>query len=390
MNIATLGDVAEWGSGGTPSRAIDEYFGAGVPWLSIADLTDGVVTESKEQLTAAGIAASTAKIVPPGTILVAMYGSIGKLGIAGRALCTSQAIAFAKPDNQHIDTQYMFHYLLSQRRHLQASGRGGTQMNIGQADLKSWPVPLPPLEKQRRIAAVLDRADAMRAKRRQVLAHLDALEFSTFQAMFPDYFGRTADRVPLESVLFGIDSGASPVCEARPAEFDEWGVLKLGAVTYGTFRSEENKAYLGSLTGMERNEVHEGDVLMTRKNTRELVGAVAVVGQTRPRLLMPDLVFRLRLDPDRIDPAYFQAFMMARKTRETVRNLSSGSAASMPNISKARLSRLRIYAPPLGRQVEFAERRQSIDVQREVTKRQLAAEGELFVSLQARAFRSEQ
>ena len=139
----TLGDVAQWGSGGTPKRSIPEYFGDGTPWLSIADLNDGIVTSAKESLTADGIANSAAKIVPPGTLLVAMYGSIGKLGIAATEMATSQAIAFAKPREDLVDRRYLFHYLLAQRPRLQALGRGGTQMNIGQADLKAWPIPLP-------------------------------------------------------------------------------------------------------------------------------------------------------------------------------------------------------------------------------------------------------
>src|SRR5690606_2564903 len=85
-----------------------------------------------------------------------------------------------------IDRTFLFHYLLAQRPKLQALGRGGTQMNIGQADLKGWPIPLPPLPEQRRIAAILDHADGLRAKRRQVLTHLDALTKSVFDEIFGD------------------------------------------------------------------------------------------------------------------------------------------------------------------------------------------------------------
>ena len=113
--MVMLGDIATWGSGGTPSRAVREYFGPGLPWLSIADLEDGPVGRAKESLTPLGIQNSSAKPVPAGTLLVAMYGSIGKLGISTCELCTSQAIAFAIPDKSRVDTRYMFHYLLAQR-----------------------------------------------------------------------------------------------------------------------------------------------------------------------------------------------------------------------------------------------------------------------------------
>lgn len=186
--VKTLGEVAAWGSGGTPKRSDPRYFGDGVPWLSIADLNDGVVSGAKESLTPLGVQNSSAKVVPAGTVLVAMYGSIGKLGVAGTAVCTSQAIAFARPNPKVLETRYLFHFLLAERPQLQSRGRGGTQMNIGQGDLKAWPIPLPPLDEQRRIAGVLDQAYALRAKSRQALAQFDDLT----QSIFLDMFGSEA------------------------------------------------------------------------------------------------------------------------------------------------------------------------------------------------------
>lgn len=180
----TLGEVATWGSGGTPKRSESAYFGEGVPWLSIADLNDGVVTSAKESLTPLGLRASTAKVVPAGTILVAMYGSIGKLGIAGTEVCTSQAIAFATPDPSRLDAKYLFHYLLAERPRLQRLGRGGTQMNIGQGDLKAWPIPLPPLEVQRHFVVILDQADLLLAQRRRASRLINDLTLATFLQMF--------------------------------------------------------------------------------------------------------------------------------------------------------------------------------------------------------------
>lgn len=290
-----------------------------------------------------------------------------------------------------LDRDYLSHFLTQTRMVEFAASRatGANLPRLSPAALNEFEVPLPPLEEQRRLAAILDQADTLRAKRREVLEGLTALDLAVFESMFPDYSSDNATSVPLEDVLLAIESGSSPVCESRPAGSDEWGVLKLSAVTYGTFRSDENKAYLGSVVGMERNEVRTGDVLMTRKNTRDLVGAVAIVDETRSHLLMPDLVFRLRLRTEKVVPKYFQALMMAPKMRRVVRNLSSGSAASMPNISKARLSRMRIHLPPFSQQVAFTERRQSLELERGIAERQLVVVDELLASLQSRAFRGE-
>ncbi|GAA3644842.1 hypothetical protein GCM10022237_00340 [Nocardioides ginsengisoli] len=248
---------------------------------------------------------------------------------------------------------------------------------------------VPPLPEQRRIAAILDHADALRAKRRQVLTHLDALTQVVFHDMFGDLRGGRWDRVPFGELIPRVDNGTSPNCEARPAGSDEWAVLKLGAVTYGHFRPEENKAYLGDLGSMASNEVRSGDVLMTRKNTRELVGAVALVDEVRPQLLLPDLIFRLHLDGARLNRRYFQALMMNPQKRPAVRDLSSGSASSMPNISKARLAKLPLELPPLALQREFAVRVELIGGQRARVEAASAVDDTLFASLQTRAFRGD-
>ncbi len=124
----TLGDAFKWGSGGTPQSTNQSFYDGGIPWLIIGDLSDSVVTESSKTITQAGLENSSAKWVQPGSVLVAMYGSIGKLGIAGTDLTTNQAIAFTHP--HPIDTKYLFYYLLRCRRDLAKLGKGGTQQNI--------------------------------------------------------------------------------------------------------------------------------------------------------------------------------------------------------------------------------------------------------------------
>lgn len=93
----TLNDIAEWGSGGTPKSSQSEYYGGDIPWLIVADFNDGVVTQSAKTITTElGLKNSSVKLVDKGSILIAMYGSIGKLGIAGIDCTTNQAIAFTK------------------------------------------------------------------------------------------------------------------------------------------------------------------------------------------------------------------------------------------------------------------------------------------------------
>jgi type I restriction enzyme S subunit len=152
----TLADIAKWGSGGTPTAGNKSFYDGDIPWAIIGDLNDGVVTTTARTITNKGLESSSAKMVPTGAVLVAMYGSIGKLGIAGIPLATNQAIAFAIPNESLITQKYLFYFLWSQREKLLWSGKGATQQNISQTILKAWKIPLPPLPEQHKIVEILE------------------------------------------------------------------------------------------------------------------------------------------------------------------------------------------------------------------------------------------
>lgn len=149
--IKKMPDVVKWSSGGTPKVTVKEYYENGtIPWLIIGDLNDGVVLSSQSKITKKGLENSSAKIIPKGTLLVAMYGSIGKLGITGIECCTNQAIAFAK-ELYGVTSEFMYHQLKFLRPQLISMGKGGTQKNISQTVLNSLNVIVPSLDEQKRI-----------------------------------------------------------------------------------------------------------------------------------------------------------------------------------------------------------------------------------------------
>ena len=151
----TLGECFEWGSGGTPTSSVKKYYDGNIPWLVIGDLNDNYINTSDKTITQFGLENSSAKLIPKGTLLLAMYGSIGKLGIAGMPLATNQAIAFAL-ENKEINTKYLFYYLLSVRSSLNLLGKGATQKNISQSIIKDFHFPLPPLAEQHRIVEKIE------------------------------------------------------------------------------------------------------------------------------------------------------------------------------------------------------------------------------------------
>lgn len=180
----TLGDAFSWGSGGTPKSTETSYYGGDIPWAIIGDLNDGLVNQTVGSITELGMKNSSAKWVEAGSVLLAMYGSIGKLGIAGTRLTTNQAIAFTNPASA--DGKYLFYYLMSIRNELMSLGKGGTQKNISQTVIKAVPFPMAPLPEQRRIVEAIEtqltRLDAAVAALKRAQANLKRYRASVLKA----------------------------------------------------------------------------------------------------------------------------------------------------------------------------------------------------------------
>ncbi|WP_428278132.1 restriction endonuclease subunit S [Candidatus Palauibacter sp.] len=150
----TLGECFDWGSGGTPRKSVADFYDGGIPWAVIGDLNDGIVDGTRSSISQAGLDNSSAKWIAPGSVLLAMYGSIGKLGIASGPLTTNQAIAHTHPGP--VPTRYLFWYLRRIREDLTSQGKGGTQQNISQTVIKAFPFPLAPLPEQHRIVVRIE------------------------------------------------------------------------------------------------------------------------------------------------------------------------------------------------------------------------------------------
>jgi type I restriction enzyme S subunit len=154
--------------------------------------------------------------------------------------------------------------------------------------------------------------------------------------------------VRLGDVITDLQNGWSPKCYDRPAEENEWGVLKLGAVSFGNYNEEENKALPPSFTPLPALEVKEGDVLFIRGNVLRLVGACSYVANTRPHLMMPDLIFRAVFGrQSEIDPRFLAEVMRTPHLRQQIEAVATGSSPTMKKISKPGLLALRLPLPPL-------------------------------------------
>lgn len=357
--VATLGEVAAWGSGGTPTRTVARYYGGEIPWAVIGDLNDGLVERTSTTITEDGLKESSAKLVTPGTVLVAMYGSIGKLGIAGTDMATNQAIAFATPNPDVLDGRYLFHYLASQRRQLAGEGRGATQQNIGQAILKGWPIPVPSTREQGRIVAAIEehltRLDAASAWLRSALVRLTALRRLVIDAALEGH------PVPLRQVLAEpLRNGMS----GKPMAGGSLRVLTLTAVTKREFIDANTKLIAAPSRSIDDLWLEPGDIFIQRSNTPELVGSAAMYSGEPRWAIFPDLLIRVRLS-DAADPAYVDLALQAQRMRRYFQRSAQGIAGSMPKISQPVVEAAEIPLPDPARQREIVavttERLEAVD-----------------------------
>ena len=255
------------------------------------------------------------------------------------------------------------YYFVRQQRFRNAARRSLTgtagQQRVPTAHMAAAVIPVPDLACQGRAVELLGCADSMVRLRRRARVLTDLMVPSLLAHMFGDPQrnpkGWPVDR--LGQLLDGIDSGKSPRCLDRPKTGNEWGVLRLSALKNGLYDESDHKTLPETELPDTRSEVQSGDLLISRKNTPELVGTPAYVWETRGRILLPDLIFRLRLRPEAgVHPLYLWALLRVPAMRRGLQLLASGTAASMPNISKERLRTLEVMVPSAQLQQAFAQR----------------------------------
>lgn len=160
--------------------------------------------------------------------------------------------------------------------------------------------------------------------------------------------------LPMRRVIDGIEQGWSPIGEDRPAHESEWAVIKLNAIKSGHFLDAEYKALPPETEPVPKLEIRIGDLLLTRANTPELVGDVCLVRQSRPRLMLCDLVYRLR--PARhVDAAFLMYWLLGDIGRGQIRADARGSSQSMAKVSQAHVRDWSVALPPPEEQRRIAD-----------------------------------
>lgn len=183
--LVKIKDVGRVFTGKTPSKATDEYFGGDIPFVTPAEL-DGDVYVCTAKQTLNELGAKQIKLLPKDSVMVCCIGSLGKIGIAGRELATNQQVNSVVFDEAKVFSKYGFYALSLLRPILEKIAPSTTVPIVNKSNFESLEIPLPPLEEQKRIAAILDKADAIRRKRQQAIKLADDFLRSVFLEMFGD------------------------------------------------------------------------------------------------------------------------------------------------------------------------------------------------------------
>jgi type I restriction enzyme, S subunit len=250
----------------------------------------------------------------------------------GRALATSEVFVVRPHDPEAV--RFLKYRLLAQDflQEGQASWFGVAGLKRVSADfVRDVRIDASAWAQRRAIADFLDREIA---RLRSLQSEIENALRTVAEELAGSVDRRTAHlaRARLRFALTRIEQGWSPQCENREAGPDEWGVLKLGCVNGGTF-VDDHKALPADVAPRAQLEVKEGDVLMSRANTRELVGSCALVEDCRPRLMLSDLLYRLVIEQSAWEPAFVVTALNSHRVRGEIAASAAGSAGSMPKLN---------------------------------------------------------
>ena len=232
---------------------------------------------------------------------------------------------------------------------------GSLSPTINWRDLKTLEFELPDLETQRKLAETLWSINDTMEAYKKLISATDELVKSQFLGLFGIPLSNSMGWpvCPLSEVTDDIISGECLNGEQRALKLGERAVLKVSAVTYGYFKDDEYKVIFDPGKIKKNIWPKAGDLLFSRANTREYVGATALVPKDYPELLLPDKLWKL-IPSECITALFLKYYLSTDEVRSTLSEMATGTSGSMYNISMEKLQNLMVFVPPLPLQEQFA------------------------------------
>ena len=312
-----------------------------------------------------------------GDILISWSASLGVyVWNRGKALL-NQHIFKVVFDKANVDKDYFVYAIKYNLGVMESKAHGATMKHIVKKDFDNTLIPYPSLDEQKSIAQKLDLVSRVIIRRQQELDKLDEL----VKARFVELFGTINDDVPLSYYIASLNAGKSLAGEEECPN----KVLKTGAVTYDYFDATQVKNLPLDYEPQEDHRVSAGDVIISRMNTAELVGAAAYVWDVPERVYLPDRLWRAEIK-DTANAIFVWQVLIQSSTKESIRRIASGTSGSMKNISKPGLLGIRVVKAPKALQEQFAAFVEQTDKSKFVVQKALDEAQLLFDSLMQKYF----
>lgn len=249
--------------------------------------------------------------------------------------------------NSNVRMKYLYYFLDKYIEVLRYQSIGGVIKYIKLNNLSDAQIPMRSILEQDKIIGILEKLDNEIIIRSKQLSELSNLVKSRFNEMFEEY----PDSVFLDTYIKELRAGKSLAGE----ENNKNKVLKTGAVSYDYFNSSEVKNLPIDYIPLDEHKVEIGDVIISRMNTSELVGAAGYVWAINSdNIYLPDRLWKVILN-DRVNPVFLWKLITNEKTKLKIKRIASGTSGSMKNISKSKFLQIRVPLPPIAPQNEFAD-----------------------------------
>jgi len=386
LPLASLGTVQ---TGSTPSTTEARFWEGGVPFVTPSELDQRFpITLTPRTLTEDG--SREGRILQEGAVMVCCIGSLGKIGIAGRALVTNQQINSIEFDTKRIYPKYGYYACQRLKPKLISMAPATTVPIVNKSKFGQLEIPVPPLPEQIRIAAILDQADALRVKRREALAQLDNLTQAIFIEMFgdpvtdPKGWGKMTVSKLLEKAAVFVDGDWVESKDQDPE--GEVRLVQLADIGDGRYINKSGR-FLNkpTATRLKCTVLKLGDILIARMPD-PLGRACLFPGDVKECVTVVDVCI-IRTGENGPDPTWLMSCINSRSFRSVIAGEATG--ATRVRISRGNLSRLKIIAPPIELQREFSKRISVVERLKKSHSASLTELDNLFASLQHRAFRGE-
>ncbi|WP_313263082.1 restriction endonuclease subunit S [Stutzerimonas kunmingensis] len=349
--LVKLGDVVDIKGGGTPNKDNPEYWGGDIPWASVKDFKSNSLRETADYVTKLGVEKSATNVIPSGNVIIPTRMALGKVAINEVDMAINQDLkALLVKDEKRLSKIYLMRFLESKADFLDEQGKGATVKGITLDVLRGMEIPLPPLAEQKRIAAILDKADAIRRKRQQAIQLADDFLRAVFLDMFGDPVTNPKgwDSCKFEDLTSLVTYGLT----VRP-QYHEEGIPLISAreIRTGELDFESCPKISRSDFDMlsDKGRPKKDDILFSKTGS---IGHCAIV--------RADLDFAVTQNAARIvpnkevcDPIFLLAFMRTNYFYDLANKEAKGNAVK--DLQLGIMKDFPMYIPPVSLQKKFVD-----------------------------------